>query len=85
MAVYNGTLILKAPTAPVNTSGFKVGDTVIVKSSSKWTNNTNVASFIYGMRMYITSIDANSATAVISTSKGGAATGRIKYSSLTKV
>ncbi|MHC1694605.1 MAG: M23 family metallopeptidase [Eubacteriales bacterium] len=86
MAVYEGRLALRAPAAPtVNTGGLKVGDAVTVKANSKWTNGAAVAAFVYAMRMYVTSVDGNSGTAVISTSKSGAATGRISVGSLTKV
>lgn len=86
MPVYEGRLQLRAPVATVvNTGGLQVGDAVTVKPSSKWTTGAAVAAFVYTMRMYITSVDGNSGTAVISIKKDGAATGRIAVGSLTKV
>lgn len=85
MPAYNGTLQLHAPDAPEpHTGGFEVGDMVKVKPNSKWTNGANVASFVYAVNMYILSVDGETGTAVISTSKGGPVTGRIKVDNLVK-
>lgn len=85
MAVYEGRVVLRAPAAPtVNTGGLTVGDAVTVRANSKWTTGAAVAGFVYSIKMYVTSLDGNSGTAVIAQNKGGVATGRIAVGNLVK-
>lgn len=77
---------LKAPaSAKPITGGLTVGDAVKVKEGVKWIDGSNVAGFVMKKTMYVTSLDTVKGTAVISTSKGGAATGRIAVSGLSKI
>lgn len=70
-------------TTPAATS-FAVDDVVTVKPDSVWTTGKAVANFVYGMKMYVTKVNANG-TVVISTSKGGPTTGAIAADRLVKV
>ena len=73
-----------APTKP-NDPQFNMNDKVRVKSGSKWSNGVGIASFVFNSDMYIVSNISNDKTVCISTSKGGAITGRISIDNLTEL
>lgn len=65
-------------------SSYKIDDVVRIKKGALWINNKIVPQFVLNSKMYVTAVYTDG-TVVVSTSKRGATTGRIKTSWLDKI
>jgi hypothetical protein len=81
----NSSAPIQTAAPQASNSAIVNGDRVRVRAGSRWHDGTGIAAFIFNQDMWVTSVPNSANTVTISTSKGGAVTGRISVGNLTKI